>query len=926
MVSKLKLLYNNASQNKVLAVIFVIAMHLISFFVPLFLVTSLFKSNGYYPFVKDGQSLLMLDMQGQYIAFFRYYKGILDGDFDLLYTLGKASGGDMLSLFTYYLASPFNLILKFFSLEELPAGLMWIVCLKVATSGLTAYTALRVLNTKGRGNLLLSITYALIAYNFVYYSNIMWLDGVIAVPLIALGVIKIIRKESYMVYIFSLAYAIMTNWYIGIMLCVFSVLFFGANLLLETKDRRKIRSTLLVFTLSSLTAGLISFAFWGTAVINIMGTKGGSSFTQLNYTIYQFYNTLNIARAFFFGSYQGRNDITGTTVAFYVGALPLLLTLLLLVNPGIKLEARLPIIALFSIYLLAFFNRGLDHLFHGGPQPNWFPGRYTFIFGFILIYYGSVSLNRLNTLKYYSFLYPLIAFIFAYIFINKLGFQVNNKSITFFSAAFLIVLALYLLTHVDTFKKTKTLSHYGSIKLVANQGLILGLSLLSIMNVYENANHILWAFDYNQPTLSHVSIEKYRENEKIARAIDYIKEMDTSLYRMEKGFVRSETYNRANNDAMYYGYNGLSHYSSNEKQSTLNYMRKIGFHYNGFNENYENGSTLTVNSYLGVKYLLDDGRNLGFNLTKYLPILNDTDFEDIAIYENPYALPFLYPTETLGSTYIGEGEYLEDGSIYWYDIFEYQNNIFKHLIKTVVDDEGKQKDIFKKAIYNKTLINVTEKDEAYHYQVEDIGSIRFSVQLSQPSNYYYYFHTSNNSDLSLIANGYKQNYYFTYHGHQIDGLQTDNLTTNITVNISAPKNDVKIQEAIYYEDLSVLEEYVTAIKNRAKVEITQKKSSQYVASVETKEDNQAMLLTLPYDKHIRVFVDGKKVDTMTRFNIFTGFNIKHAGQHKIEIKFVQPSFQAGIPLTIIASVITLCSPLILKTYNDYKKKKKRQIA
>ena len=55
----------------------------------------------------------IIDAQGQYIAFYRYYKAILSGDKSLIYTLGKALGGDMMSIFTYYLASPFYLIFAF---------------------------------------------------------------------------------------------------------------------------------------------------------------------------------------------------------------------------------------------------------------------------------------------------------------------------------------------------------------------------------------------------------------------------------------------------------------------------------------------------------------------------------------------------------------------------------------------------------------------------------------------------------------------------------------------------------------------------------------------------------------------------------------------------------------------------------------------
>ena len=127
---------------------------------------------------------------------------------------------------------------------------------------------------------------------------------------------------------------------------------------------------------------MISFAFWGSAYFNILGTKGGQSFTKINVTIKQFYDTLSITRGFFFGSYQGMKNINGTAVAFYVGSLPLILTLFFFLNPTFELKQKLPILVLFSIYLLAFHNKGIDHIFHGGPAPNWFPGRYTFIFWF----------------------------------------------------------------------------------------------------------------------------------------------------------------------------------------------------------------------------------------------------------------------------------------------------------------------------------------------------------------------------------------------------------------------------------------------------------------------------------------------------------------------------------------------------------------
>lgn len=909
MINGLKKMTTMFSNKNFLLKVKVIVPYLLAFVLPLILVTSLFRLNGYYPFVKDGQTLLMADMQGQYIAFFRYYKAILDGQHDLIYTLGKVGGGDMLSLIGYYLASPFNLIIKFFSLDELPAALIWIICLKVATTGLSTYITLRALNKHGSLNLVLAIIYSLIAYNFVYYSNIMWLDGVLILPLISLGIIKIIREESYLVYTFSLSYAIMTNWYIGIMLCVFSVFFFLTNLLLESKKRGSILKVTTIFALCSLVAGIISFGFWGTAFINILGTKGGQSFTNIKVTIQEFYDVLSISRGFFFASFQGIRNISGsaTSISFYVGALPLILTILLFANPRFKILQKLPIVVLFLIYLLAFYNKGIDHLFHGGPAPTWFPARYAFIFGFLLVYYGSVGVNHLRSLKPFSFIYPLIIFVASLIFVSKLDYEVNGKGLVYFISAYTLTMALYLILHTEELKKLSIYRSFKTIRVVGSHLVVSGLALLSILNVYQNANHILTSFN---ETLTHPSIAQYHADEKIAVAIDYIQGSDQGLYRIEKSFSRAQSFNRANNDAMYYGYNGLSHYSSNEKKTTMDYLKKIGFLYNSFDLNYETGSsTLAMNAYLGIKYLLDNGQNLNYNIVDRLPLIPGGTFEDIKIYENTYALPLLFPVLKSNSPYINEGIRM-GATTYWFNIFEYQNSIFKSMTDAVKDEHGVAKDIFKKAEYTTTLSGVEANENDYSYNVADRGSISYQITLDKATNYYYYLQASDNRDLQLIANGRYHNY-FTSGSNHIEGIKHKGPTSTVQVNINASRNDINIRESIYYEDLDVLREYVTAIKEKAEVEITQVKTSKYQATIRTHDNEQMMLMTLPYDEHIQVSLNGKRIEALTRFNNFIGFVIPEAGSHQVEIKYVQLSFQAGLPIGLFIAALTAASPIII---------------
>ena len=54
----------------------------------------------------------------------------------------------------------------------------------------------------------------------------MWLDGVMILPLVALGLHFIKDKNHYWLYPLAIAYSLMTSWYIGFMICVFAVIYF----------------------------------------------------------------------------------------------------------------------------------------------------------------------------------------------------------------------------------------------------------------------------------------------------------------------------------------------------------------------------------------------------------------------------------------------------------------------------------------------------------------------------------------------------------------------------------------------------------------------------------------------------------------------------------------------------------------------------
>ncbi|MEG1049429.1 MAG: YfhO family protein, partial [Oscillospiraceae bacterium] len=186
-------------------------------------------------------------------------KQMLAGQQSTLYTFSKLLGGDLQGLISYYLLSPFNFIVLLFKTSDMALAVSTLVLLKIGSCGITSYFFLSKRSDNTALKLIFSTAYALMAYNIVYAQNIMWLDGVIILPIIAVGIDKLLDENKFLTYIMALSYGIITNYYIGYMLCGFSVIYFGYRLLLKNGIKlSELLKKSVLFAYSSITSGMLS--------------------------------------------------------------------------------------------------------------------------------------------------------------------------------------------------------------------------------------------------------------------------------------------------------------------------------------------------------------------------------------------------------------------------------------------------------------------------------------------------------------------------------------------------------------------------------------------------------------------------------------------------------------------------------------------
>ena len=108
----------------------------LSFFIPLAVMIVCMAIFRVGPF--GSNSFLIIDGLHQYMPFFSVLYDKLKEGGSLFYSFRTGLGVNFLSLFSYYLSSPLNLLIVFFDKTQLNMAVSLLLVLKVALSGLTA--------------------------------------------------------------------------------------------------------------------------------------------------------------------------------------------------------------------------------------------------------------------------------------------------------------------------------------------------------------------------------------------------------------------------------------------------------------------------------------------------------------------------------------------------------------------------------------------------------------------------------------------------------------------------------------------------------------------------------------------------------------------------------------------------------------------
>lgn len=886
---------------------------LASFFTVFIFLVIIFNIHGIALSVSGSKTLMMIDMQSQYIAYLRNYRDILVNHGSLIYTSSKEFGGDYLSIFSYYLASPFNLLIACVNEADIPIFFMWTNVIKMSFAALNFYLLGRYINKKfSYGTLTFAIGYGLMSYCFVYLSNFMWLDGVMILPLVILGLYLLRENRLHFVYPIALAYSLFTSWYIGFMICIFSVIFFIYLIInMDTTITKERVKYFVRFALYSLVGGLAVSAIWFASYLHFAGTKAGA--VGLGETkFYSFPMMLSglMENNYFEGNLIAQNYNYAT---LFVGIIPLVFYTTFFANNKFKIKERISVGVILLFFVATLLFSPLYILMHGGREPTWFPTRFSFLISFFIAFFAMLSYEKRRDLKAYWYAIPAFLGAIALIIVAFCKHSPNHDK---YPISVVSIILFYVIILIATFESLYHQYQWSFIKKLDNPYtkpiLPMMVLILQGVSVFRGSSNVLGV---NNKERRYQDYSEYLEDDAYTTYVNKIKTYDNSKYfRMELTFNRPGNYNNINNNPFFYSYNGLSSYSSTNIQSVDSYMNKVGYHYNGYFTKFEAGSTYSISSLFGIKYLMED-KSAGYNIhpgyLDYNTFKNiDLGVSEIKYYQNDYAVNLAFMSDKTSTTYVGEGTYITPDHIHWFDHFEYQNNIFKTLVNSI------NKDIFNPLTLTSIETSLTyEQDIDNQFIFKNVkagntATFNYSIDSSK-LDFPIYYAVRDYNETADIKVDYSRVEICSYWHKGIYSLAKSNKTNHtFSITFKEDHEEIIYTPEMYYEDLNVAKEYLTALKSR-EITITEIKnkitSKQYIGTFTSNKENKDILITLPYDNNFDIYIDDKVVEKYKRLNEFTAVDASslEAGEHKISIVYKDRGLTFCLPISIASGAFLL---------------------
>lgn len=878
-----------------------------AFVVPFLLTWLIYIVKGTWPF--GNGSVLVLDLNGQYVYFYEEVQDIIRHGGSFLYTWQRALGGEFMGMYAYYVASPFTFLVALFPEGMITEAILFIILCKAGMCGLSMafYITRRYPDKNPVYAVIFSTMYAMSAYAVVQAHNSMWIDELIWLPFMVYGIEQLIRKRRCVLYTAMLAISLLSNFYIGYMMCIFAAFcffysYFGAPVEENNPlgEARHFERSFFRMAVSSVVGVLISAIIVLPAYTSLQ--FGKNEFTTPSYEVAQKFSFLELLGKLYPGSYD---TVRPEGLPFiYCGMLVLVFLPLFFLCRRVNLREKIAGLCAIGFFVVSFNFSTVDLIWHGFQFPNWLNYRYSFMLTFFLVLFSYRAFCEIKRFRYTLLCGILAIETLLLLIIGKVSTIFHDFGFVWLSLALIAAYALVLLMFYR--------------KDIAKRAAVFSLAVLCGVEMFAaGITHLLlFGADvgYTSRT-NYVTFEK-----RIRPAADYVHTLDNGFYRFEK------TMHRMKNDTMQFDMNGISNSTSTLDAHALTFLNRLGYCAVSNWSMYAGGTFLT-DSILGIKYLLTD-EVLGEPYAHLYEKLGYESVQDrVYAYKNPYALSIGY---AVSSAFANMEWSTADGKDRYPSAFDLSNRMLTTMLGGDLEHPTAyfypvSYQIDRHCDYNSNFVDCVRYGEGAE---GNYFEMRFTAESADEVFLFIPLYEGYQREVKVeIYVNYAPTYSGTYFGDSTDRILSvgtlesgDNVRIKFTLTEEGYKEMYLPSTGTFLYALDT-EKTAQALTDLAagNFHVTEHSDTRLAGEIHVPADRNVFFTTIPYDSGWHLYIDGVETETFRAADATLAADIS-AGTHTIEMIYRPKCFVYGSLLTL-AGLCAFAGLIVVDIRAEQKRRK-----
>ncbi|MCR5614825.1 MAG: YfhO family protein [Saccharofermentans sp.] len=860
--------------------------YLLAFLFPMLTVFSALAITECYPF--GTHTMLTVDCYHQYAPFLVAFRDkILSGD-SLFYSWNDGLGQEYYAAYANYTASPLNILAIFATAKTIPVFIGILTCIRAGLASVFMTMFLSANDNKRIDNVtvVFASAYALCGWYISYFWNIMWCDAVVLLPLVMLGLRRLLLDRRIDLYAISLAVLIYSNYYAGYFVCLFLVMFapvYYLALYQPSKDKSAPhRLCPKTFAVSAgLFAGASLVAAGATALLTLptyfilqnCSATGDQLTVDLNLqtNLFDFLGRLMVA---------ANPNIRDGMANVYCGLIIVLLLPLFFMlpkNSGITLRHKIGFGAIMIVMYLSFTNRMLNFIWHGMHFPNQIPYRESFLMSFLLVFVAFLTIRRIRLITPSAVMGSVAGCAAFLILYEKFGTGKEGYIQMGLTLLFLFIQGAVLKVISD--KNCKKSSFFCETLVTVTMLIeIFTSATVSISTVADNEGFAGYSF--------------YGKNQQ--QIMEYALSVEGT--EGHNTFERTELFpNNICDIQSLYNVKGMSIFSSTARENFVRYMRNFGFHSNNINGLRNAGITRVTATLLGVRNLVT------IENTQTVPSVFDKETsvsDEVTVYGNPDALSVGYMVSEDILNYYPDYDLESDAFLktnLWVKSMGCEGSVYTPLIMTAEETENMN---IPQNNGNSLVYDIVKSDTKSVFTVTVDGA-------EEGADVYVYTNASKGGTAVVTCEGQVKTF-------EIRAYQTITLGTYtgspITLQVTFPVSPMgQLKVYAYQLNYNAYENMVATLADE-QLNVTSYDSTHLNGTIDVKEDG-LMLLTIPYSEGWSAEVDGSEAEIIAINDALMGIRLSK-GSHEIKLTYSPYMFKEGLAISCACILVIALASVI----------------